>query len=77
MTCTAPECCQAKLGVCIHGRAFQQAFLWMEKLTNERVVQPGLPLLDEGKLQTPKVVATGKKRDWGPDEQVLMFTPVA
>ena len=49
----------------------------MEKLTNEREVQPGLPLLDEGKLHAPEVGAAGKKRDWGPDEQVLMFTPVA
>ena len=49
----------------------------MEKLTDERVVQPWLPLLDEGKLQAPEVGAAGKKRDWGPDEQVFLFPPVA
>ena len=49
----------------------------MEKLTDERVVQPGLPFLDEGKLQAPEVGAAGKKRDWGPDEQVLVFPSVA
>ena len=36
----------------------------MEKLTDE-------------KLQAPEVGAAGEKRDWGPDEQVLMFPPVA
>ena len=49
----------------------------MEKLANERVVQPGLPLLDEGEFETPKIGAAGEKRDWGPYEQVLMFAPVA
>ena len=49
----------------------------MEKLADERVVQPWLPLLDEGKFQAPEVGAAGKKRDWGPDEQVFLFPPVA
>ena len=49
----------------------------MEKLTHERVIQLWLPLLDEGKLQAPEVGAAGKKRDWGPDEQVLVFPSVA
>ena len=43
----------------------------MEKMANERVVQPGLPLLGEGKFETPKVGARVK------DKQVLMFAPVA
>ena len=34
---------------------------------------PANPLV----LQAPEVGAAGKKRDWGPDEQVLTFTPVA
>ena len=40
-------------------------------MANERVVQPGLPLLGEGKFETPKVGARVK------DKQVLMFAPVA
>ena len=61
VTSSAPQCCQAKL--CVHGRAFQQALLRMEKVADKRVVQPGLPLLDEGEFETPKVGATGEKRD--------------
>ena len=49
----------------------------MEKLTDERVVQPWLPLLNEGKLQALEIGAASKKSDWGPDEQVFLFPPVA
>ena len=38
----------------------------MKKLTDEPVVQPWLPLLDEGKFQAPKVSATGEEGNWGP-----------
>ena len=77
VTSSAPQCCQAKLGICVHRRAFHKSFLRMEELANERVVQPWLPLLDECEFEAPKVGAAGEKRDWGPNEQVLMFAPVA
>ena len=49
----------------------------MKKLTDERVVQPWLPLLDEGKFQAPEVSATGEERNWGPYEQIFLFPPIA
>ena len=76
VTSSAPQCCQAKLSIGVHRRAFQKSFLRMEKLANERVIQPGLPLLDECKFEAPKIGAAGEKRDWGPHKQVLMFAPV-
>ena len=33
--------------------------------------------MDEGKFKAAKIGSAGKKRDWGPDEQVLMFAPEA
>ena len=49
----------------------------MKKLTDERVVQPWLPLLDEGKFQAPEVSATGEERNWGPYEQIFLFPRIA
>ena len=74
---SAPKSCQPKLGIGVHRRSFQKTFLRMEKLTNERVVQFGLPFLNKCKFKAAKIGSTGKKRDWGPDEQILVFAPVA
>ena len=49
----------------------------MEKLTNERVVESGLPLLDEGHFETAIVCSLGVYWDGGPDIQVVMVLPVA
>ena len=46
----------------------------MKELANERVVQSGLPFLDEGKFKAAKRIGRQKE---GPDEQVLMFAPEA
>jgi len=43
-----PECSQAKLSVGVQGRFFKNDFLGMEELANERVVESGLPFLDDG-----------------------------
>ena len=47
----------------------------MEKLANEGIVQLGLPLLNEGKLEATKIGSASEKRDWGPDEHVAVFVP--
>ena len=47
----------------------------MEKLADERIVEPRLPLLYEGEFKAAIVGTTNKKRDWGPNIEVLMFTP--
>ena len=49
----------------------------MEKLTNEGVVESGLPLLDEGRFKTAIVNSLCVYWDGGPDIQVVMVLPVA
>ena len=66
---------KAKLGVGVHSRFFKDTFSGMEELANERVVEPRLPLLYEGEFKAAIVGTTNKKRDWGPNIEVLMFTP--
>ena len=46
-------------------------------MTNERIVEPRLPFLDEGKFKTAVVRTACDKRDWCPDIKILVFTPVA
>ena len=77
MASTAPQSCQAKLGICVHRGSFQNTLLRVEKLANEGIVQLGLPLLDECEFKATKIRTACKKREWGPDEQVLVFAPKA
>ena len=48
----------------------------MEKLTNEGVVESGLPLLDEGHFKTAIVNSLCVYWDGGPDIQVVLVLPV-
>ena len=77
MTGSTPERGQAELSIGIHRRSFQKTFFRMEKLANKRVVQSRLPFLNKGKFKAAKIGSASKNRDWGPDEQVLMFAPEA
>ena len=74
---STPKCGQAELSIGVHRRLFQKTIFRMEKLADKRVVQSGLPFLDEGKFKAAKIGSASKKRDRGPDEQVLMFAPEA
>ena len=74
---TTPQCSQAKLCICVQGRLFEDALPGMEELTNERVVEPRLPLLDEGKFKTPIVSTFSVYWDGSPNIQVVMLLPVA
>ena len=51
MTDTTPKGGQAELSIGVHGRSFQETFFRTEKLTDKRVVQSGLPFLNEGHWQ--------------------------
>ena len=77
MTGSTPKCGRAELSIGVHRRSFQKTFFRMEKLADKRVVQFGLPFLNESKFKAAKIGSASKKRDWGPDEQVLMFAPEA
>jgi len=71
-----PGCSKPNLGIGVHGRFLQRPFPGMGKLTNKQVVQSRLPLLDARKFEASIFSTTDKKRDWGPDARVLMFTLV-
>ena len=49
----------------------------MEDLTNERVVESWLPLLDKRHLQAAVVRSFCEDRDWCPSEQIVLFPPVS
>ena len=66
VTSSAPKGCQPKLSIGVHRRSFQKTFLRMEKLANERVVQSGLPFLNECKFKAAKIGSTGKKEGLEP-----------
>jgi hypothetical protein len=46
---STPESGKAKLCVGVHGRFFENTLSGMEKLTDERVVEPRLPFLYESR----------------------------
>ena len=49
----------------------------MEKLTNEGVVEPGLPFLDDGHFKAAIIGSFSVYWDWCTNIQVVMFPPVA
>ena len=77
MASTTPKRSQPELSIGVHRGSFQETLFRMNKLANKRVVQSGLPFLDESKFEAAKIGSACKKMDWGPDEQVLVFAPEA
>ena len=49
----------------------------MEKLANERVVEPRLPLLYESQFEAAVVGSINKQRNWSPNVQVVVLLPEA
>ena len=70
-----PESGKAELRVGVHGRFFENTLFRMEKLTNERVVEPRLPLLNESEFEATVVSSFNKKRNWSPNVQVVVLFP--
>ena len=56
---TTPEGGKAKLCIGIEKGFFEKTLLWMVELANERIVQTGLPFLDEGYFKTAVVHPVG------------------
>ena len=48
---TTPEGGKAKLCIGIEKGFFEKTLLWMVELANERIVQTGLPFLNEGHFE--------------------------
>ena len=67
----------AKLCVGVHGRFFEKTLSGMEKLANERVVEPRLPLLYESQFEAAVVGSINKQRNWSPNVQVVVLLPEA
>ena len=74
---TTPEGGKAKLCIGIEKGFFEKTLLWMVELANERIVQTGLPFLDEGYFKTAVVHSVGIDGDRSPNIQIVMFMPVA
>ena len=49
----------------------------MEKLTNEGIIESGLPFLNDGHFETAIVGSFCVYCDWRPNIQVVMFPPIA
>ena len=73
---TAPKGGKAKLCVGVKSGFSEDAFLGMKKLSNEGVVESGLPFLDEGQFETAVVSPVGVYWDGSPNIQVVMVLPV-
>ena len=52
MSRATPQGCQAELRIGVEKGLLEDTFLWMEKLTNERIIEFRLPLLDQGHFET-------------------------
>jgi hypothetical protein len=63
--------------VCVQGRFLEDAFLGVKELANERIVESGLPFLNDGHFETAVVCSLSVYWDGGPNIQVVMLTPVA
>ena len=74
---TTPKSGQAKLRVCVQSWFSENALPGMEEVANERISQPRLPLLDEGKFKTSIVGMFCVYWDRSPDIQVVMLLPIA
>ena len=74
---TTPKSGKAELCIGIEEGFFEKAFLWMVELANERIVQTGLPFLDEGCFKTAVVDPVGIDGDRSPNIQIVMFMPIA
>ena len=74
---TTPEGGKAKLCIGIEKGFFEKTLLWMVELANERIVQTGLPFLDEGYFKTAVVHSVGIDGDRSPNIQIVMFMPIS
>ena len=74
---SAPKRGQTKLGVRVHSRFFEDAFAWVEELTNEGIVESWLPFLDDGHFKTAIVGAFSVDGNGCPNVEVVMFPPIA
>ena len=72
-----PKSGQAKLCIGVEKGFFEDTLLWVEELTNEGVVESGLPLLNESHLKAAIVCSVRIDWDWSPDIQVVMVLPIA
>ena len=67
MTRATPECCKSELGIGVEKGFFENTPFWMEELANERVIEFGLPLLDQSHLETTKVCSVCVEWDGSPN----------
>ena len=74
---TTPEGGKAKLCIGIEKGLFEKTLLWMVELANERIVQTGLPFLNDGCFKTAVVHPVCIDGDRSPNIQVVMFMPIA
>jgi hypothetical protein len=74
---STPECRQAELGIRVEKGFFEDALLWMEELTNEGMVEFGLPLLDQSHFKAAVVCPVCINGDRSLNVQVVMFLPIA
>ena len=72
-----PESGQAELCVGVEKGFFEDTLLWVEELTNEGVVESGLPLLDESHFKAAVVCSVRINWDWSPNIQVVVIVPIA
>ena len=56
---------------------FENTLLWVEELTNEGIVESGLPLLNESHFKATVVRPVCIDWDWSPNVQVVMILPIA
>ena len=71
---SSPKRGQAKLSA---GGFFEDTFLGIGELANERIVESGLPFLNGGHFEAAVVCSLSVYWDGSPDIQVVVFTPIA
>ena len=74
---STPKSGQAKLRVRIEKGFLEDTLLWVEELTDEGIVESGLPFLNEGHFKASIVSPVCAYRDWSPNIQVVMILPIA
>ena len=72
-----PQGGQAKLRVGVEKGFFEITLLWMEELTDEGIVESGLPFLNESHFKAAVVCPVCINWDRSPFVQVVMILPVA
>ena len=74
---TSPKGGQAKLGIHLHLRLFQEAFSRMVELAHEREIQLELPFLNQCQLHRTEVVSSREQREWASYKKIVGVLPVS